>query len=127
VGKSNEPESTLFFSDGIRSIDYVLVCKKSFLQNNQNMDDEKQTKEIEEFEKREAIKIVKRHTFEENLINEGLELETYANDVFEFVKSKYFVNSYTFYCKFLKIFKSFRSPMISSQFIILYTYIIIIL
>ncbi|XP_055849456.1 anoctamin-1 isoform X2 [Episyrphus balteatus] len=56
----HKPNSSLFFKDGFRSIDFVLAYKTN---NQEEEDDEVENK-------------VKRRVFEENLINQGLELET---------------------------------------------------
>lgn len=70
---NNNPElnSSLYFEDGIRSVDFVLVWKFS----------EEESPEID------AERNDKREVFEENLINEGLEIERETVDgEFNFIK-----------------------------------------
>lgn len=52
--------SSLFFADGVRSIDFVLAYKTNY----------------ENDEEKEEENRIKRRVFEENLLNQGLELET---------------------------------------------------
>jgi hypothetical protein len=78
VGSVN---STLYFDDGERSVDYVLVWKK--LIPNEDGED----KEREDLKRKEKARVEKREVFEENLVNEGLELERYVvDDEITFIK-----------------------------------------
>lgn len=68
---NTELNSSLYFEDGIRSVDFVLVWKFS----------EEESPEIE------AERNAKREVFEENLMNEGLEIERETVDgEFNFIK-----------------------------------------
>lgn len=60
--------NSLFFADGIRSIDFVLVCEPN---DNPTI---------------ESINVLKRATFEKNLQLEGLQLENEVVDNIRFVK-----------------------------------------
>jgi anoctamin-1 len=79
----NKIES-LFFSDGKRSIDFVLCWKKLIVHDD---DDSKDIEAVNEITKKEAERAAKREVFEENLINEGLEIERVTvDDEINFVK-----------------------------------------
>lgn len=62
---------SLYFDDGKRSVDYVLVWKKLVPK-----DDETEAKTFEI----EKARTERREVFEENLLNEGFELESYVID-----------------------------------------------
>lgn len=81
-GDRPETNRSLFFNDGLRSVDFVLVWKK-LLPSEVNDGDEtdgSREKEMEEILKKEEIRTEKREVFEENLLQEGLELERYVID-----------------------------------------------
>lgn len=98
--KKSENES-LFFNDGKRSIDFVIAWKTP---------DERNTEE--------KIKEIKRAIFEENLRNEGLELETEDGNDLHFIKIHAPIEVLRRYSEILKL----RMPMkeVSNRIIILY-------
>lgn len=69
---------SLYFQDGKRSVDYVLVWKKIIPQD----EDEENIDASAKAKAKELVKTraEKREVFEENLLKEGLELETYVID-----------------------------------------------
>lgn len=69
--------SSLYFDDGLRSVDYVLVWKNLLPVEN---DEAMKEKELEDIKRKEAVRAEKREVFEENLMSEGLELEKYVVD-----------------------------------------------
>lgn len=66
---SNTQNSSLFFADDRRSIDFILIWKAN--------DDRTQE---------DSNHVTKRAIFEENLINEGLELERESDEELNFIK-----------------------------------------
>lgn len=86
---TNAQHASLFFNDGERSIDYVLVWKK--------VDDAIQ----------EDLNCTKRGIFEDNLENEGLELERDSIDQFHFTKVHTPIEVLRRYAEILKL----RMPM----------------
>lgn len=86
---SNTMAASLFFNDGERSIDFVLVWQPS--------DDEQQ----------EELRTIKRSIFEENLQNEGLELEYETVENLHFVKIHTPIEVLRRYAEILKL----RMPM----------------
>lgn len=86
---TNIQQSSLFFSDGERSIDYVLVWK--------SVDEAAQ----------EDLNCTKRAIFEDNLVNEGLELERESIDQFHFTKVHTPIEVLRRYAEILKL----RMPM----------------
>lgn len=87
---TNTQHVSLFFVDGERSIDYVLVWKTV-------ADDPVQ----------EDINCTKRAIFEDNLVNEGLELERESIDQFNFTKIHTPIEVLRRYSEILKL----RMPM----------------
>lgn len=67
--------NSLFFADGLRSVDFVLVWKKLLPQNDDERSDALRQRDLEEVKKREDERDDRRDTFEEHLIGEGLEIE----------------------------------------------------
>lgn len=87
----NVVNSSLFFNDGQRSVDYVLVWREDF---------------VESLGRQERAS--KRDNFEANLINEGLELEhELIEDEFYFIKVHATVEVLRRYAEILKL----RMPM----------------
>lgn len=86
---TNTQHASLFFTDGERSIDYVLVWK--------SVEDAVQ----------EDINCTKRAIFEDNLVNEGLELERESIDQFHFTKIHTPIEVLRRYAEILKL----RMPM----------------
>lgn len=86
---TNEQSSSLYFTDGERTIDFVLAWKPH--------DDAVQ----------EDLRCIKRAIFEENLINEGLELERETFDVLHFTKIHAPIEVLRRYAEILKL----RLPM----------------
>jgi hypothetical protein len=72
---NNDQHNSLFFKDGERSIDYVLAWKYQLIPDNKS-DVQMSTKEREDLKTKEKLRSEKRENFEENLIKEGLELES---------------------------------------------------
>lgn len=66
---------SLFFNDGLRSVDFVLVWKKLVPSNDDERSEVLKHRELVEINKKEAERTERREVYEENLINEGLELE----------------------------------------------------
>ncbi|KAG5679996.1 hypothetical protein PVAND_009529 [Polypedilum vanderplanki] len=100
--REGDVNSTLYFDDGERSVDYVLVWKKLFPNNG---DDEKEKDDIK---RREASRAERREVFEENLLNEGLELERYVlDDEITFIKIHAPLEVLRRYAEILKL----RMPM----------------
>lgn len=88
-GFSNTLAASLYFNDGNRSIDFVLVW-----QPNEN-------------EETEELNRIKRNIFEENLINEGLEIEHESYENLTFVKFHATLEVLRRYAEILKL----RMPM----------------
>lgn len=88
-GASNTLTTSLFFNDGERSIDFVLVWQPG--------DDEQE----------EELRTIKRSIFEENLQNEGLELEYESVECLHFVKIHTPIEVLRRYAEILKL----RMPM----------------
>lgn len=86
---TNTQHASLFFNDGERSIDYVLVWKL--------VDDVIQ----------EDLNCTKRAIFEDNLVNEGLQLERETIDQFHFTKIHTPIEVLRRYAEILKL----RMPM----------------
>lgn len=86
---SNTLTTSLFFNDGERSIDFVLVWQAG--------DDEQA----------EELRTIKRSIFEENLGNEGLELEYESVESLHFVKVHAPLEVLRRYAEILKL----RMPM----------------
>lgn len=86
---STEQTASLFFNDGERSIDFVLVWKPC--------DDNAQ----------ESLRCTKRAIFEENLVNEGLEVERETIDTLHFTKLHAPIEVLRRYSEILKL----RMPM----------------
>lgn len=86
-GANKTVNNSLFFSDGIRSVDFVLVWKKisEVTRNHENI---------------ETDRTSKRKIFEDNLYNEGLEIEyETVEEEINFVK----VNNQNNFHKFMKL------------------------
>lgn len=86
---SNTFGTSLYFDDGNRSIDFVLVW-----QPNEN-------------DKDEDLNCIKREVFETNLINEGLEIEREKYDELTFIKIHAPLEVLRRYAEILKL----RMPM----------------
>lgn len=93
-GNVNPQNASLFFTDGVRSIDFVLVWKP--------VEDKVQ----------EDLNCVKREIFEDNLINEGLELERETIDEIHFTKIHTPIEVLRRYAEILKL----RMPMIEVRY-----------
>ena len=100
--KKSENES-LYFNDGKRSIDFVLAWKRPEVRNTE-----------------EKINEIKRAIFEENLRNEGLEVETEEEGDLYFVKLHAPLEVLRRYAEILKL----RMPMkeVRSGYTIHYSY-----
>jgi anoctamin-1 len=73
---------SLYFDDGKRSVDYVLVWKKVVPQS-----DDVESAESAKAKEVERQRAEKRVVFEENLLREGLQLESYViDDEINFIK-----------------------------------------
>lgn len=80
-GGRETTNQSLFFDDGKRSVDYVLVWKQLILSDDTNHADASKAKDLE------RMRMKKREVFEENLLAEGLELESYViDDEIHFIK-----------------------------------------
>lgn len=79
--------SSLFFEDGERSVDFVLVWKKLMPHDDDERSEVLRQKEIAEIDEKESARTERREVFEEHLINEGLEIEReVVDDEINFVK-----------------------------------------
>lgn len=74
-GDRTSTNKSLYFDDGKRSVDYVLVWKKLVPQ-----DDDPESADANKIKEIEEKRSEKREVFEENLLQEGLELESYVID-----------------------------------------------
>lgn len=88
-GNTNIQHASLCFADGVRSIDFVLVWKP-----------------VEE-KVQEDLNCTKREIFEDNLVNEGLELERETVEQIHFTKIHTPIEVLRRYCEILKL----RMPM----------------
>lgn len=80
-------DDSFFFSDGARSVDFVLVWKRLVSGNNKSRNDLSKDKKKTGTIEKEARRLMKRKVFEENLQLEGLELERKTvDDEIVFVK-----------------------------------------
>lgn len=66
---------TLFFTDGKRSVDFVIVWKKLMPHNDDERSDALNQREKDEVNRKESERVERREVFEKNLKEEGLELE----------------------------------------------------
>lgn len=98
---TNLEAASLYFSDGERLIDFVLVWRED------EDDDPKQNE----------LKRIKRAIFEENLFVEGLEVETESFELLHFTKIHVTIEVLKRYSEILKL----RMPMkdVSSEYLLL--------
>lgn len=66
---------SLFFADGERSVDFVLVWKRLVPSCDEERSDALKARELNDIHQKETERSERREVFEENLIHEGLELE----------------------------------------------------
>lgn len=86
-GQREGRNESLFFADGERSVDFVLAWKKLMPKDDDERSDALRQKELNEIEEKEKARTGRREVFEENLINEGLEIERETvDDEINFVK-----------------------------------------
>ena len=74
-GESGTKNDSLFFADGVRSIDFVLVWKKLMPHTDDEKSDALNQRDIDEVNKKESERNERREVFEAHLIEEGLEIE----------------------------------------------------
>lgn len=74
-GNHETKNNSLFFEDGLRSVDFVLVWKKLLPHNDSERSLNAHHREIDEVNRKEAERDERREVFEENLTLEGLEIE----------------------------------------------------
>lgn len=99
---------SLFFDDGSRSVDYVLVWKKIMPPDGFDETDALKAKEMDKITKEEENRASRREVFEENLQIEGLQLEKYVvDDEIHFVKIHAPLEVLRRYAEILKL----RMPM----------------
>lgn len=99
---------SLFFDDGNRSVDYVLVWKKILPPDNIDETDALKARELDKITKEEESRAARRVVFEENLQIEGLQLEKYVvDDEIHFVKIHAPLEVLRRYAEILKL----RMPM----------------
>lgn len=79
-GNHETKNTSLFFADELRSVDFVLVWKKLLPHNDGERSLHGQQREIEEVNRKEKERDERRDVFEENLILEGLEIERQVVD-----------------------------------------------
>lgn len=98
--------SSLFFNDGEKSVDFVLVWKK--ILPREDIDEVLKAKELRDINKKEKERAERREIFEENLLQEGLKLESYViDDEINFTKLHAPVEVLKRYAEILKL----RLPM----------------
>lgn len=86
-GERAAKSNSLYFNDGVRSVDFVLVWKKLVPGVDEAKSEILRNKELEDVNRKEGERTLKREVFEENLIHEGLELErTVVDEEINFVK-----------------------------------------
>lgn len=86
-GQREIKNNSLFFEDGERSVDFVLVWKKLMPHADDDRSEVLRQKEREDIEEKENARSDRREVFEENLINEGLQIEReVVDDEIYFVK-----------------------------------------
>lgn len=86
-GQRETKINSLFFEDGVRSVDFVLVWKKLMPSSDDERSDVLQQRELDDIDKKELERSERREVFEEHLINEGLEIEmAVVDDEINFVK-----------------------------------------
>lgn len=66
---------SLFFADGARSVDFVIVWKKLMPHEDDERSDALNQREVDDVSRKESERVERREVFEKNLIDEGLELE----------------------------------------------------
>lgn len=74
-GNHRNKNESLFFADGERSVDFVLVWKRLTPSCDEERSDALKARELNDICQKEAERKDRREVFEENLIHEGLELE----------------------------------------------------
>lgn len=74
-GECDTKNESLFFADGLRSVDFVLVWKKLMPHINDERSDVLNQREIEEVNRKEKERDERREAFEKNLVQVGLEIE----------------------------------------------------
>lgn len=74
-GNHRIKNDSLFFADGERSVDFVLVWKRLVPSCDEERSDALKARELNDICQKEAERCDRREVFEENLIHEGLELE----------------------------------------------------
>lgn len=74
-GAHRTKNESLFFADGERSVDFVLVWKRLVPSCDEERSDALKARELNDICQKEAERSERREVFEENLIHEGLELE----------------------------------------------------
>lgn len=79
-GMRETKNNSLFFEDEERSVDFVLVWKKLMPRDDDERSDALKQRELDDIERKESDRTSKREVFEENLINEGLEIERVVID-----------------------------------------------
>lgn len=86
-GQRETKNNSLFFEDGERSVDFVLVWKKLMVHDDDDRSEVLKQKERDDIEEKEGARSERREVFEENLINEGLQIEReVVDDEIYFVK-----------------------------------------
>lgn len=100
--------NSLFFADGLRSVDFVLVWKKLLPPNDDEKSAALQQRDRDEVKKKEGERDDRRDTFEEHLIGEGLEIEReIVDEEIHFVKLHAPIEVLRRYAEILKL----RLPM----------------
>lgn len=74
-GDTEARNESLFFADGLRSVDFVLVWKKLMPHTDDERSDVLNQRETDEVRKKEAERDERREVYEQHLIEEGLEIE----------------------------------------------------
>jgi Dimerisation domain of Ca+-activated chloride-channel, anoctamin len=86
-GQRDVKNNSLFFEDGERSVDFVLVWKKLMPRDNDDRSETLRQKEISEVNEKENARTERRDVFEEHLIIEGLQIErVVVDDEINFIK-----------------------------------------
>lgn len=74
-GQRDDKSNSLYFNDGVRSVDFVLVWKKLVPSSDEERSDVLKNQELDDINLKETDRLAKREVFEKNLAKEGLELE----------------------------------------------------
>lgn len=114
---------TLFFRDGTRSVDFVIVWKKLMPHEDDERSDTLNQRVIDDVNRKESERIERRDVFEKNLTDEGLELEhEVVDEEINFVKIHAPLEVLRRYAEILKLRLPMKEVSCSSILINVITY-----